>query len=151
MQATARRPSVVSATSYARRRLIRVGQPISSLAMTRYLTSAQIESALNRDKPVEQFLGPSREGSIAWLEIRPAGVGFQLWRFEAVDDGNEDFLDLYSFSPANGDWPEEPLSVHDSLADAILAAELSCAASPDRWVNQFVIQDEYRDYLPTRE
>jgi hypothetical protein len=118
--------------------------------MPRYLTSAQIESAMGREKPVEQFLGSSGEGSIAWLEIRPALDGFQLWRFEVMDGGTEDFVDLYSFSPVEGDWPEEPLSVHDTLVDAMHAAAALCGASPDRWVNQFVIQEEYEDYLPTR-
>jgi hypothetical protein len=118
--------------------------------MPRHLTSEQIDSALSRDQPVEQFLGPSGEGAVAWLEIRPTRDGFQLWRFEVLDDGHVDFLDLYSFSPVDGDWPEEPASVHDSSADAMQAAERFYSAKPDRWVNQFVIQDEYRDYLPTR-
>jgi hypothetical protein len=40
--------------------------------------------------------------------------------------------------------------MHESVFDALRAAQTDHSARSDRWVNQFVIQDEYRDYLPTR-
>jgi hypothetical protein len=119
--------------------------------MPRYLVADQIGSALRLGKSVEQFLGGSADGLvISWIEIRPKADGFQLWHFEVCDDGHEEFLDLYSFSPASGDWPESPVSTHATPDDALTEAVRAFNADPSRWVNQFLIQDEYRDYLPTR-
>ena len=106
--------------------------------MPRHLTFSQIESALKRDKPVEQFLGSSGESAVGWLEIRPRGDGFELWRFAVLDQGDAEFLDLCSFSPVE-EWPEKPLSAHLSLVDALQEAGTSCSAHPDRWVNQYMI------------
>ena len=119
--------------------------------MPRYLVADQMESALRRGKSVEQFLGGSSDGIvISWIVICPKDDEFQLWHFEVCDDGHEECLDLYSFSPASGDWPEAPVSTHAAPDDALAAAVRAFNADPSRWVNQFMIQDEYRDYLPTR-
>lgn len=119
--------------------------------MPRHLSVDQIESALSRGKPVEQFLGGSQDGTtISWVKICHKADRFQLWHFEVCDDGHEEFLDLYSFSPVSEDWPEDPESTHDTLEAALAEAEKAFDATPSRWVNQFVIQEEYRDYLPGR-
>lgn len=115
--------------------------------MPRHLTLLQIESALSCGKSVEQFLGSHRTDGLAWLEIRPAQGRLQLWLFEVFDDGHSEFLDVYSFSPLAGEWPEVPLSFHDSATEALHTAGQIPGAKPDRWVNQFVLQDEYRDFL----
>ncbi len=119
--------------------------------MPRHLVADQIGAALRRGKSVEQFLGGSADGTvISWIEICPKADEFQLWHFEVCDDGHDEFLDLYSFSPASGDWPEAPVSAHATPDEALAEAVRAFRADPSRWVNQFLIQDEYRDYLPSR-
>ena len=99
---------------------------------------------------MEQFLGGSADGTvISWIEIRPTVADFQIWHFEVCDEDDDEFLDLYSFSPASGDWPDSPVSIHISAEEAVAEATRAFRADPTRWVNQFLIQDEYRDYLPS--
>jgi len=119
--------------------------------MPRYLTLSQIESALNREKSVEQFLGSSEGECIAWLEMRPSTEGVELWHYEVFDDGDENAADLYSFAPTGEGWPEMPVSHHETFADALRAAQQNHGASNERWVNQSVIQDEYLDYRETKK
>ncbi len=67
--------------------------------MPRHLTRDQIVSAINRDKSVEQLLQRPAPDILAWIELRPVSGSVELWRYEVYDDGSEEFLDLYSFSP----------------------------------------------------
>lgn len=113
--------------------------------MSRHLTLSNIQSAMTRSKSVEQFLGTRRPGEISWIEIRPATERFETWFFEVQDVGGADFMDLYSFPPIGEDWPDAPSSTHNTLEEAMEYCHREYAALPDKWVNQFVIQDEYLD------
>jgi len=115
--------------------------------MPRYLTPDQIESALKRGKSVEQLLERPAPDRISWLQLRPVTDGVELWRYDVFDDGNEEFLDVYSFTPVDEDGPENPEETHPAAATACAAAEARFSAVSGRWVNQSLIQDEYRDDL----
>ena len=79
--------------------------------MPRHLTSDQIISAINRGKSVEQLLQRPAPDQLAWIELRPVSGGVELWRYEVFDDGSEEFLDVYSFSPIE-EWPETPVETY---------------------------------------
>jgi len=100
---------------------------------------------MNRSKSVEQLLATRRPGEISWIEIRPSADQFETWIFQVQDVGGTDFMDLYSFPPIGDDWPESPSSTHNTLKEALDYCHREHSALPDRWVNQFVIQDEYLD------
>lgn len=118
--------------------------------MSRHLTKDQIVSAINRGKSVEQLLQRPAPDQLAWIELRPVSGGVELWRYEVFDDGSEEFLDLYSFAPVE-EWPETPLETYSDTTSACATAEDRFSADSERWVNQFMIQDEYRDDLAQRQ
>jgi hypothetical protein len=115
----------------------------------RHLTDYYIRTALHRGKPVEQFLGGGVLGelrTIRYLELRPDGERFCLTFYEHIDEGSEAFLDVYEFSYASPD--DDPVRhSFDTIEQALTFSEATYAADATRWVNQFVIQDEYADYL----
>jgi hypothetical protein len=113
--------------------------------MPRYLTPDQIESALKRGKCVEQLLERPAPDRLSWLELRPAEDGVELWGYDVFDDGNEEFLDVYSFTPVEDDGPESPEETYPDATTACAAAEARFSAISGRWVNQAMIQDEYGD------
>ena len=119
--------------------------------MPRHLTTDQIDSALNRGKSVEQLLERPAPDQLAWVELRPVSGAVELWRYDVFDDGSDEFLDLYSFTPKEEEWPESPVETNSDAITACAAAEARFSADPGRWVNQFMIQDEYRDDRAKRE
>jgi hypothetical protein len=118
--------------------------------MPRHLTSDQIDSALKRGKSVEQLLERPASDQVAWIELRPVSGAVELWQFKVFDDGSPEFLDLYSFSPVEGDWPEVAIETFPDATTACAAAEDRYSPNSARWVNQFMIQDEYGDDLAHR-
>lgn len=117
----------------------------------RYLLPWAIKSALNRGRPVEQFLGGfEHDGSPAlrWLTLQPGDGGVTLLLYESHDEGGEDDLDLYDFSEVDGEQGD-PAAEHScaTLEEALTLARTEYGANPDRWVNEGVSQDEYRDYI----
>ena len=113
----------------------------------RYVSSSFFESTLQRDKSLEQFLGGlvrDSEQCIRWIEIRPSAGGTELWSFVAPDYGDEEHLDFYEFI---GDDEGVLESTFETPADAFRYATERLGAFPDRWVNQFVTQDEYLDFI----
>jgi hypothetical protein len=119
--------------------------------MPRHLTTDQIDSALQRGKSVEQLLERPAPDQIAWVELRPVSEGVELWRYDVFDDGSDEFFDLYSFSPIEGDLPESPVDTYPDVTTASAAAQARFSADSGRWVNQFMIQDEYQDDRAKRE
>ena len=110
----------------------------------RHLPSSEIESVVRRGKSVEQFLGKGHDGrTLRWVELRPSKEVVEVWVFEVEDVGSIDYLDLYSF-PEVGASFEEPLA-RLPFTEAIEWCERNLSASPMRWVNQGVVQDEYAE------
>lgn len=118
--------------------------------MPRHLTFSQIESALKRQKSVECFLGSTVEGQISWLSLTPNSGCYEVWRFDAFDDGTDDYLDVYSFEMVEPDFLD-PLRVFDEVPEALAYAEEHHSADTDRWVNESVVQDEYADHRASKE
>lgn len=118
--------------------------------MPRHLTIDQIVSAIERGKSVEQLLPRPAPDQLAWIELRPVFGGVELWRYEVFDDGSEEFLDVYSFSPIE-ERPETPVETYSDTTSACAGAVDRYFADSGRWVNQFMIQDEYRDDLARQQ
>ena len=119
----------------------------------RYMTEQQALTALRRRAPVEQMLSENLDaGSFSWIEARSSGQGFALRLHHTLDNGSENFLDVYEFrSVDENDYLGEGVLVgahHDEAS--LLQAAVEVGAQMDRWVNEGVIQDEYRDLRARR-
>jgi hypothetical protein len=111
----------------------------------RYLKPQSLEATLRCGKSIEQFLGRGvTPQTIAWIEIRPAQNGVTLCRTEVPDAGDAGHLDLYEFW---GDDDSRLTHALSTVAEALAHAHQYHGARPERWVNQFMIQDEYRDFV----
>ncbi|RTR33773.1 hypothetical protein [Shewanella atlantica] len=113
----------------------------------RYLILAEAKSALSRNKEIEIFLGGFQVGSknaIRWASFSASNqeVVGNVW--EALDEGSEDYLDIYSFSPVSGEWDEPVKSVCASSLEQVLE---ELRVSNSRIVNSGIVQDEYASYL----
>jgi hypothetical protein len=119
----------------------------------RYLTSDEADGALRRGKVVECFLGAcaSDDGvGIARISISLVGEVTELSLFKSADIGSAEFLDVYAFPPLNAspeqDEPDE-VCAFASLEECLVSMEARWPGSSERLVNEFVVQDEYRDYM----
>ncbi len=113
----------------------------------RYLQGFFVEGALCRGVSIEQFLGGRVANdlrTIRWIEIRPTQGEYEVWLFEVADLGSLDEVDVYEFGT---DDIEAPIFKGRSVQDALEHAHTQLGAKPERWVNQFVIQSEYEDFV----
>ncbi|WP_234350351.1 hypothetical protein [Streptomyces sp. WM4235] len=120
----------------------------------RYLAESFIFGALRRGRSVEQFLGPvgppERRG-VRYVEVRAARTSYEVYVHAVEDVGHESFLDLDSFPPFDQNSEEEEfgqlLGRAEDPQSALVLAEEGAGAVRGRWVNQGVVQDEYRDFV----
>ncbi|WP_154402852.1 hypothetical protein [Nocardioides speluncae] len=110
----------------------------------RYLSEVQLTGAFRRGAAAEQRI-PSEPGVFAWLDARPQDAGISLRLFRVNDDGTDDYLDVYEFTPVD-ECSEDGLELGlvSDVAE-LHSASARVGARPDRWVNAGVIQDEYAD------
>nr|CAS02424.1 putative integron gene cassette protein [uncultured bacterium]CAS02778.1 putative integron gene cassette protein [uncultured bacterium] len=111
----------------------------------RHIAATFLETTLRRGASLEQFMGGSlheAERSVSWLELRPVSAGIELWSHVAPDPG-DNHADIYDLLPVE----LEPLVVAPDAAQALAIAHSTLGASPLRWVNQGVVQDEFLDFL----
>jgi hypothetical protein len=118
----------------------------------RYPAEPFILGALKRGHAVEQFLGPAgspERPGIYWIEIRPTHGTCEVYLHSALDceplTGNLDSLPPL-FDSEEEDFGLLLATANDPLA-ALDAAEISTGAVRERWVNQSMAGDEYRDYV----
>lgn len=119
----------------------------------RYLSQQEVESALNRGKSVECFIGycsrDNRDG-IRWFSLSSEGSTIKLSLFESADLGSEDYLDLYEFGPLNEELELEDPDMEiefGSLSKVYKWLTSNYPSATSKLVNQFVVQDEYHDYI----
>jgi hypothetical protein len=112
----------------------------------RHLAPALLESTLRRGVSLEQFLGGGGADAgptIRWIEIRPTEGDFEVWEFNAPDEGSQECADVYGFLGEDDDL------LHGTFQTP--AGALACAvgrgARAERWVNPSVLQDEYLDFV----
>ena len=115
----------------------------------RYLTTEEAISAIKRGKEVEIFLGgfvKAGDKCIRWASFGFDGDKYIGKVWEAIDEGSENFLDIYSFSPASGEWDSPAKQAESREFEAVLK-ELDCSSG--KIVNYGLVQDEYAEYLST--
>jgi hypothetical protein len=125
----------------------------------RHLTLSEVKAALRRGSEVEQLIrfGVPVDGratlTFVWLSGGSPVTGrlehcfddgspsfFDVGEFQDVDDDAEDAWDPFSGPP-----PDDGVRSFDCPEAALEWARSECDASDERWVNQGVIDAEYRD------
>ncbi|MFI6494843.1 hypothetical protein [Streptomyces sp. NPDC050564] len=111
--------------------------------------------ARHRGKQIEQFLGEiDREGhrGLRWIAISPGRSGVTIYLCEVEDAGTDTFYDVSEFPPLDPDdetWGKEIATV-STPEEALYRACSEPGVNSDRWVNQGIIRDEYRDFRIAR-
>lgn len=119
----------------------------------RYLNHQEAESALNRGKAVECFLGGcERNGraGINWLSIRSTDSGVDVSVYESADLGDESFLDIYEFGPLDPDLELEEaneVKTFASFGQAVDFIEQRFKGSSEKLLNELMVPDEYAEYI----
>ncbi|MFJ4864455.1 MULTISPECIES: hypothetical protein [unclassified Streptomyces] len=118
----------------------------------RYLAEPFILGALERGRCVEQFLGPAGSPDrlgIQWVQLQPVRGSYEVYLYAALDceplTGDLDPLPAL-FESHEEDFGLLLATTNDPLA-ALDAAETQTGAVRNRWVNQSMAGDEYRDYV----
>ncbi len=122
----------------------------------RYLAESFILGALKRGRSVKQFLGPcgsAERRGVCYVEVRPTTTSYDVYLHTVEDAGSENFLDLGEFPPFNPDDEASEfgrlLGTAEDPLTALITAEQRIGAERGRWVNENVVQDEYRDFVRT--
>jgi len=113
----------------------------------RYLTLDEAKSALNRKKDIEVFLGGFKHGSencIRWVSVTFEGDKFKGSIWESFDQGSEDYLDIYSFSPVSGEWDIPKSFVKAETLEYLLDV---MSIPKEKIVYAGVVQDEYASFI----
>ncbi|MET4107195.1 hypothetical protein [Hymenobacter sp. UYP22] len=115
--------------------------------MSTYLYPAELKARVHLGKEIEQWLSYVQETEysyIRWLSISKDGNQFTVTYFESVDEGDEDFYDVYEFSALDSDeFPDGALNEFNSVEDAVAFAVETYGASADKFLASGMIQDEY--------
>ena len=102
---------------------------------------------------MECFLGPCQRDSkpgIKWFSARSIDNGVNVSIYETADLGSEDFVDIYEFGPLNPDLEiDDPDDIirYSTFEEFLSEIEKKFSGSTSRLVNEFVIQEEYVDYI----
>ena len=119
-----------------------------------YLTYPQLNSVLILGKPVEQWIGSSKQPDfeiITWIRIdREMNGSYSVSYFEVFDNGNLDFLDIYEFEPCEPDQPYGLTHSFPTSDQALLFCIEKYNASDDKYVYGGMVQEEYRLYLQNK-
>lgn len=120
-----------------------------------YLENSQLITYLRLGKTIEQWLGTTRDEVdtiIKWLTIESEKNGTYIVTYlEVLDEGNEDFLDIYEFSAPDPDLPFGKSDTFATYEEALEFSRQRYGCRDDKFVNVGQIQEEYRLYLLSRK
>jgi hypothetical protein len=118
--------------------------------MRRHLTWLEAVAALRRGKAVEQLLSAeSHEGqpTVRWVSVYPHDDSFVVGLHHVFDPCDPEFLDVTEFAPVDeGEGVGEGVEMSRARdPEGALREAGALGAVPERWVNEFVVAEEYRD------
>jgi len=116
--------------------------------MRRYLTLSEAKLALNRGKNIEQFLGGYLVGTtlaIRYVVIRSDGERLIANVFECFEPEHSGFYDVGEFQNVEPDIDPEDFAF-DSLEEAISFLKFRNGIDANKFVNQGLVCEEYKDY-----
>jgi hypothetical protein len=116
--------------------------------MGRYLTMSDAQSALNRGKQIEQFLGGYSAGgdpAIQYVVFRIEDEKTVVTIYECFETSHANFYDVGEFQTVDPDNDPED-HYFNSLEEAVSFLEERHGGVIDRFVNQGLVDEEYKDY-----
>jgi hypothetical protein len=121
----------------------------------KYLTESNLDQALSSGRPVEQWLGASKQGEdkiIKWVRIDREPTGeYSVTLFEANDEGDDSHLDVYEFSPVDAELPYGLIKSFPDQNAALAYAMDELGANADHFVNAGLVQEEYHSFLRSNQ
>jgi len=117
--------------------------------MGRYISRQSLSTYLNLGKIIEVFLGRINDNKkiLSYLEIKNiASDKIQLSTIEHYDEGSLDWLDIYDFSYVDPDGNHNKIEF-DNIEEAIDFIQVKFQLKEIKFVNEGIIQDEYKDLL----
>lgn len=117
--------------------------------MARYLDISSAKTKLSLGKSIEVFLGREKinENILGYLVLNKIKRGkIEINHYQCFDEGNLDFVDIYSFSEVEGKISYK-ISEFDTLEDSIEYIKQIFKLEEIRFVNEGVSQSEYEDLL----
>lgn len=117
--------------------------------MKKYIDKQTVSTYLNLGKTIEVFLGriSNDKSIICYLDIvRTKDTDIELTYYEVYDEGNLEFLDLYSFSSVDPDMDFETYRF-DHIDRVIEFIHERFKVTEIKFVNAGIIQNEYEDLL----
>ncbi len=117
----------------------------------RYLTTDEVLSNLKVGKKIDCFLGGIKSNNIdaiRWLSISFKENEYNAEVWESLDQGNQDYLDLYTFEGANGEYdiPVEKIK-NRSFESLMTELILKFGDINEKLCNSGMIEEEYSDYI----
>ncbi len=116
----------------------------------RYVPSASVAATLRAGKIVEQWFGAAEvdgETIIRFLSIDPSRGAFSVSFSEVLDQGHDEWLDVYAFYDLDEDRYDDSVREFPTAEEAIAYAMQTYGAKPDQFLLFGAIQDDYADYL----
>jgi hypothetical protein len=116
--------------------------------MRRYLTVPEAQSALNRGKQIEQFLGgylADGDPAIRYAVVRQEDKKVIATVYECYETPHSNSYDVGEFRSVEPDSDPEDF-YFNSLEEAISFLKYRNGASEDTFVNQGLVDEEYKDY-----
>jgi hypothetical protein len=117
--------------------------------MTRYLDKNTASQYLNLGKTIEIFLGrdPADNEIVSYLSFtKTPNTKIEIQKIDHCDEGDLDFVDIYSFSYADPDMTFETF-YSDDIDSAISLLKSKFQLTDIKFVIAGLIQDEYLDLL----
>ncbi len=117
----------------------------------KYLLKEQAFQQLIAGRAIEQWLGHLNYEDyriIKWLRIdREETSEYSVTYFEVFDEGSNDFLDIYEFSPLDPDKYYGEISTFNTKEMALDYSINYYKADVEKFVGNGLIQDVYADFL----
>jgi hypothetical protein len=125
----------------------------------RYIAPQQLMTNLHLGKPIEQWLGynikqlpQGKYTVLKWLTIykETNSAEYSVNYMEVFDEGSENFLDIYQFNTIDTDEPYGIMTRFKTAKEALDYSIGKYNCEINKFVNDGVIQEEYKDYIMTR-
>lgn len=121
----------------------------------RYLQIDQLRTNLSLCKTVEQWLGVFHHEDYAVIKLISIEYEkddtYVVNYFEIFDEGSEHFMDVYEFSAVDPDNADRISKTFRTYEEALEFSIEKYGCRIDKFVNQGVVQSEYRDYLESKK
>jgi hypothetical protein len=123
--------------------------------MTNYLFESQVLSQLRTHRSIEQWLGHYRHGDKFMIKFvtlhNDHNEGCYCWYCDYEDVGDYDYCDIYSFYTLDEENEYGHRKSFSNIEEMLDYCYHELGASPLKFVGKGMLQDNYREYLQTKD